>query len=217
MPNKFKELIFNDDSSDNWLFKRYYYSGSNSRYWTFHTALSILAQRDRVPLIIETGCQRLKEDVGAGMSTSIFGEYCLRYGGKLYTVDLFPNHLDICKACTKKYASHIEYVLSDSVAWLKESAVGAADLIYFDSLDYPISPDGLSCTSNEEALKSQQHCLNEFLAAEESSKIDDRTLILIDDNQLPGGGKPRLLKQHLSQAGWVCLMDHQQSLWAREL
>ncbi len=210
-----RELTFTDRLSDNWLFKRYYYSGGNSRYFTFQLALNLLAQKVKNPLIIETGCQRQKEDVGAGMSTSIFGEFVTRYGGKVIAVDLIPKHLEVCKQCTLEYSSNIEYVLSDSVAWLKNIRDIEADLLYLDSLDYPLSPDGLRSINPAEEKASQEHCLNEFLAAVESGVVGTNTIILIDDNQLPGGGKPRLLKNYLCEAGWICLIDFQQSLWIR--
>ena len=217
MASIFKELVFTDDSTDNWFFKDFYFSGSNHRYWTFQVALNLLAQRTQHSVIIETGCQRQADDLGAGMSTSIFGAYCLRYGGKLYAVDIVPRHLEICKECTRPYASQIEYVLSDSVEWLRKSKGIVADLLYLDSLDYPISADGTQSIDPVGEKAAQEHCLNEFLAAQKSGKITSKTIVLVDDNQLPGGGKPRLLKEHLGAAGWICLIDFQQSLWVREL
>jgi hypothetical protein len=214
---KFNTLIYNDDSADNWLHKRYYYAGSNYRFHSFNIALNILVQKYSCPVIIETGCQRIEEDLGGGMSTSIFGEYCARYGGKLYTVDLYQDHLDVCKDCTKPYAHNIEYILSDSVTWLKKSQGIQADLIYLDSLDYAVSLDGTRSTDTAGEIASQKHCLDEFLAAERSGKLKPTTMILIDDNQLPGGGKPKMLKKHLKNKGWTCLIDFQQSLWVREL
>lgn len=240
MDDKFKELVYTDGSSENWLFKRYYYSGSNSRYWTFQLALNLLRQKHPNPVIIETGCQRLKEDLGAGMSTSIFGEYCKRYNGKLYTVDLIESNLNICKQCTTDYSNKIEYVLSDSVAWLKDSQGITADLLYLDSWDHPYGEmlnvyggqkdlqraiNILNAMSLEQVINKhwdllkgcQEHCLNEFKAARDSGKVKASTIILIDDNQLPGGGKSRLLKDYLRKQEYICLLDLQQSLWVKEL
>ncbi|MFH1547075.1 MAG: hypothetical protein ABIC57_01160 [bacterium] len=207
-------IVYTDDKSFNWLFDKYYFCGSNSRYWTFQMALNLLFQRKNSPVIVETGCQRQEDDLGAGMSTSIFGEYCSRHGGKLYTVDLIETHLNICRECTSEHSRNIEYVLSDSVAWLKKAARVNIDLLYLDSLDYPVGSQADDIRMQEAA---QVHCLNEFKAAESSGKLKDNCLILIDDNQLPGGGKPRLLKQYLKAQGWTCLLDLQQSLWVRKL
>lgn len=231
-----KSTVFTSDDAANWLFTKYYYSGSNSRYWTFQMALNIILQTRKNPVIVETGCQRQKDDLGAGMSTSIFGEFCKRYSGKLYTVDLFPNHLNICKECTLDFADVIEYIESDSVAWLQNVKGVQADLLYLDSLDHPywelleayglrdnvdlaikrlasLSHDEVLYRHGESIIPCQQHCLEELIAASKSGVVGPKTLVLIDDNQLPGGGKSRLAKDHLKRNGWTCLLDLQQSLW----
>ncbi len=238
--DKMRELVFTDDSSDNWLYKRYYYDGANFRYWSFQTALNLLVQRTSSPTIIETGCQRQKEDLGAGMSTSLFGEYCKRYGGRLFTVDLISHNLEECKSHTIEYKDYIEYILSDSIQWLSNNRSIVADLLYLDSWDHPHG-ELLNCyggqTDTEAALKildgmtqeevlekhgdllapCQNHCLNEFIAAEQSGKLNNQTVVLIDDNQLSGGGKSRLVKDYLVAKEWICLFDLQQSLWIKEL
>jgi hypothetical protein len=215
MNNELKELVFTDDRSNNWLFEKYYCAGSNSRYWTFQMALNLLVQRTNNPVIVETGCQRMADDLGAGMSTSIFGEYCRYHGGKLYTIDVIEKHLEVCKECTETFASNIEYVLSDSISWLRNCGEITVDLLYLDSLDYPISLDGTKSTDPVGEAKAQNHCLNEFRAAEQSRIITSKTIVLIDDNQLPGGGKPKLLKEYLCKNGYICLFDLQQSLWIK--
>jgi hypothetical protein len=238
--NQFEEVILNDGSSDSWLFNKYYQSGFNCRYWTFQMALNLLVQRTKSPVIIETGCQRLPNDFGAGMSTSIFGEFCFRYNGKLYTVDSIKENLEICKECTKEFSNNIEYLHSDSVVWLRRKMPIIADLIYLDSFDHPYGQI-LDFYGGKEDLESaiqkanavpynnilkqyghliepcQRHCLNEFIEGYKSKKINDNTIVLIDDNQLPGGGKTRLVKKHLIKNNWICLFDHQQTLWVKNI
>lgn len=196
-----------EGSPSNWFHTKYYYAGANARYWTFQMALNLLSQQTDNPVIIETGCQRQQDDIGAGMSTSIFGEYCKEYGGKVISVDMIEHHLNVCRACCSAYTKQIEYVLSDSLTFL-QSYKGRVDLLYLDSVDYPIGDQ-----AGDEALQtaSQTHSLAEFCAAE--NKLHSKTILLIDDNQLPGGGKPKLLKEYLETRGWVCLFDFQQSLW----
>lgn len=200
-----------DQDAGNWFFNKYYFAGSNARYWTFQQALNILNQTVQKPVILETGCQRQADDLGAGMSTSIFAEYVQKYGGKLTTVDLIPMHLEVCKQCTSQFKDVIEYIESDSLIFLANHP-GNIDLLYLDSVDYPVG--------NDEGNKlmqfaSQSHCLKEFQAIE--ARLNPNCLLLIDDNQLPGGGKPRMLKAYLATKGWICLMDFQQSLWIKEL
>ena len=174
-------------------------------------ALNILYQKRENPLIIETGCQRMADDLGAGMSTSIFGEYLKRYGGRLFTVDISQHNLDICKGCTIDFADYIKYVCQDSISFLRHNEE-KADLLYLDSLDYPI---GDEAGDIQKQVAAQVHCLKEFKAAVKGGTVTNSTIILIDDNQLPGGGKPRLLKQHLQDEGYLCLLDLQQSLWVK--
>ena len=204
-----KTSVYTSDDADNWLFNRYYYGGANFRYWTFQLALNILRQTRTSPVIVESGCQRLPEDLGAGMSTSVFGEFVSRYGGRLHTVDLSAENLAICKESTAAWKDSIEYNCSDSIAWLLAGAV-QADLLYLDSLDYPVGEQAGDLAAQHAA---QEHCLNEFKAAESSGVVSSETLIMADDSQLPAGGKPRLLKNYLHESGWICLLDLQQTLW----
>lgn len=234
-----KDLIFTDGASEKWFYKKYYASGGNSRYFTFQLALNLLKQLRENPVIVETGCQRMPDDLGAGMSTSIFGEFCQKYGGHLYTVDLIPQNLSICKNCTARWSNRITYIQSDSIAWLDKGSV-QADLLYLDSLDYDYG--GLlniygGRTDIQKAMKivndlgdaevlkrhsniilpAQEHCLNELRTAIRAGVIKENTILMIDDNQLPGGGKSRLAKEYLTDAHWICLLDFQQTVWVRNL
>ena len=205
-----KDFVFTSDEIEpNWFYKKYFYGGGNSRYWTFQMAMNLLSQQTDNPVIIETGCQRQEDDLGAGMSTSIFGEYCKRYGGKCISVDLIEYHLNVCKRCTVEYAAHIDYVLSDSLEYLRNYN-GPVDLLYLDSLDYPIGDNAGDETMR---MASQTHCLLEFKSIE--PRLQPNTVLLVDDNMLPFGGKPKLLKTYLESKGWTCLFDYQQSLWIR--
>lgn len=228
-----------EDLKDNWFYNRYYYSNANSRYHSFQIVLNMLNQLHEQPTIVETGCQRLEEDLGGGMSTAIFAEYISRYGGKLISVDINPNSVSEGRKVLQKYSNvDAEILLYDSVGFLS-GYHGECDLLYLDSYDYPygeILNQYGGQTDIEEAMKTvrelsrdeildrhmniirdcQEHCLNEYKAIEH--KLSKRCILLIDDNQLAGGGKPRLLKDYLSnQDEWICLYDFQSSLWIREL
>lgn len=210
----YNNLIFTDDSTDNWFYKKYYYGGGNFRYPTFQLVLNLLFQRHDKPNIIETGCQRELNDIGAGMSTSVFAEYIYKYGGTLTSVDNCEEHLRRAKGFMEPWSDKevsITLVLSDSVTFLQNTSI-ACDLLYLDSLDYPI---GSEANDIQKQNAAQTHCLNEFLAIE--NKLKENTIVLIDDNMLPGGGKPKILKQYLCTKGWVCLMDFSQSLWIKKI
>lgn len=204
-------LIYTSDEADNWFHKRYYYAGSNARYYTFQLCLNLLNQRTKDPVIVETGCQRQEEDVGAGMSTSIFAEFVHRYGGRVIAIDIIRAHLDRAKQYVQKWSkAKVQFVEADSVYALANLPV-LPDLLYLDSLDYPIGSQAGDVVRQEQA---QQHCLNEFLAIED--RLPKSTILLIDDNQLPGGGKPKALKSYLLTKGWICLLDSQSSVWIQQ-
>jgi hypothetical protein len=207
-----QEFTYTVTPSENWFYQKYYTCGANGRYFTFQAALNLLSQRKENPLIIETGCQRQENDLGAGMSTSIFGEWCFKYGGSLITVDNCREHLTICKDCTKEWGSVISYIEMDSLRYLLNLSA-SPDLVYLDSLDFPIGDDAGNIKMRDDA---QNHNLKEFLALEKSGRLLPSTIVLLDDNQLPYGGKPALLKKYLEMKGWTCLLDFQQSLWIKE-
>lgn len=239
-----RDLVYTA-SKEAWFYNKYYVNGSNSRFWTFQTALSILCQQKHgngesvIPTIVETGSQRQKDDLGAGMSTSIFAEYISRYNGELHVVDNNPYHLNIAQDCVSewkdKLQNKIAFYCLDSVEFL-ENWMSDIDLLYLDSWDYPIfemakyydSDFNVAVEKMKEVPEMelrrqfkalidpcQNHCLREFQAAEKN--LHSRSILLVDDNNLPGGGKPGTLKPYLEEKGWTCLMDFQQSLWIRNL
>lgn len=239
-----KNLLFcGHDLIDNWFYNRYYYNGNNPRYHTFQIALNILNQSANPPTIIETGCQREEEDVGAGMSTSIFAEYISRYGGKLITVDNNLEHLGRVKSYLKKWPEiNVEFVYSDSVEFLSQYN-DQCQLLYLDSFDYPYGEllniyggkediDKAILTLNnlgrDEVLTRhfdiifpcQEHCLKEFQSIE--SNLTQKTILLIDDCIMAGGGKGRILKDYLLENKqdnnrFKCLIDSYTSLWINHL
>ena len=231
-------LFTGPDHKDNWCYNRWYCSGGNSRYYTWQLVFNLLSQRsDPSATIVETGCQRLKSDIGGGESSTIFCEYISRYGGKLISVDNSPHSIKAAEECTAAYQIEKKFHLSDSVAFLQQYK-GPCDLVYLDSYDYPYG-ELLNAFGGEKDVEvaeeklmkltrteidslfgsvitpCQQHCLNELNAIE--SKLQEDSIILIDDNQLPGGGKPRLSKEYLLDKGWTCLLDFQQTVWVRSL
>jgi len=200
------------DDHNNWFFKKYYFCGASLRYYTFQMSLNILYQCHKDPVIIETGCQREANDIGAGMSTCMFAEFVARYGGKTISVDNNEEHLNRARGFVKKWPdANMEFVHADSEGFLK-SYTGECNLLYLDSLDYPIGNDEHNVRMQQDA---QNYCLAEFLAIE--SSLADDTILLIDDNQFPTGGKPKKLKEYLLIRGWIYLFDLQATLWVKKI
>jgi hypothetical protein len=195
---------------DGW-FDSKYRDLSSFRFPTFKAALNIVLQcrdRESPPIIVETGCVRLPDDWGAGMSTVLFGDFATTYGGSIHTCDISQANVSMCQKLTEPYADSITYHVGDSVEFLSNFS-DHIDLLYLDSYDFPVHENARFA----EIDAPQQHCLNELLAAWD--KIGHTSVILLDDNNLPYGGKPRLAKFFLAKEGWTCVYDHQQSLWVR--
>lgn len=183
------------------------------RYATFKRAFELLMERKHTSCqIVETGCVREKNDYSAGYSTVLFGEFLSRCGGRLESVDVNARNVELCRKLTRPFARFISINVGDSVAfladWPRTHPGTPIDLLYLDSLDYPIAPkDG-------PREPSQQHCLAELEAALPSLAAD--AIVLIDDADLPGGGKARLARERLAQLGWRCVLDDYQTLWTRD-
>jgi predicted O-methyltransferase YrrM len=179
------------------------------RYPTFKSSIGLFLQHlgDRTDgVIVETGTQRLPNDWGAGCSTTVFGETLETFNaGRLWTVDLSPENLATSQHCTQHVAHRIEYVCSDSIAFLKQFD-RPIDFLYLDSLDWWDDP--------QLQRESQEHQLAEVQAI--WAKLRPDCVILLDDNGLPGGGKAKLTKQFLAAQGWTCVLDYHQSLWISE-
>jgi len=188
-----------------------YRERSDWRYVSFLEALRLLGESGG-KTIVETGTIRMVDDWGAGYSTFIFGKYCSLTGAELHTIDIDPRALAVCKAATKEFAAHIRYVEGDSVGVLEDFG-GTIDLLYLDSLDFPIFEGVPSVWESEEVRLSQEHNLNEMKAA--YGKLSPKAAVLIDDNHFPLGGKTEMSKAFLLGEGWKQLINDQQALFVR--
>ena len=170
---------------------------------TQKSALTILTQFSSNPLIVETGCLRLPDDWGGGMSTLVYAKYIARHGGHLITIDYSEVNLDVCKEITKDYAQYITYVHADSLAYLP-TITDKIDMLYLDSMD--VDPVG-------DATAPQEHNLKEFKYAERN--LNDRAVILLDDANFPNGGKVAKTNEYLHEQGYLLLAQRQQALWLK--
>lgn len=166
---------------------------ANGRYKTFFEILKLMDER-HVHTIVETGTERW-QDVqrcfdGDGGSTIIFAHWATENDAKIYSIDINKTHLDYCYNNTQGYINHLDLVLSDSVAFL-EDFPQPIDFLYLDSYDYDVN----------DPKPAQEHCLREILAAE--NKLTPSSIIMIDDCNVPRGGKGYLAIQYLLSRGWV--------------
>lgn len=129
MNNKFLVRYINGDRS------------LGSRLGTMRLALGLL-DHTRENIFVETGTTRknlfntrsVEERAADGCSTVLFGDYCSKYGGKVFTCDINLWNIDNCKIATEEYKQYITYIVDDSVKFLREFNQ-PIDFLYLDSVD----------------------------------------------------------------------------------
>ncbi len=163
---------------------------SNGRYPTFKEALRLITER-KVQTIVEAGTARCGDTNfdGDGGSTIIFGHWACVNEATMFSVDISETHIEIAKNVTQPYLSHLFYVLEDSVTFL-QNFNETIDFLYLDSWDY----------SENDPYPAQIHNLKEVLAA--FDKLSDDSIVMIDDCNVPGGGKGKLAIEFLLHNGW---------------
>ena len=126
------------------------------RYRTFFETLMLALSRNAAN-IVETGTLRLPGNWRFdGQSTWVFGAFAERYGCKLWTCDLMESHIGIARDRTAPFAAQIEYVVSDSVGFLRRFPE-PIDLLYLDAVDFDASAPG---AAQDHALREGQAALH---------------------------------------------------------
>ncbi len=176
---------------------------------TFVETLRLLEQRNG-KLIVETGTSRdgLKNTHGDGAATIVFGKWAQRHGGRVISVDISEDSLKGSQEGLndENLNNVVTLELSDSIAFL-ENFDQKIDLLYLDSYDYSLHDEEIQ-------RKSQEHHLKEFIAVEKN--LHDDTIILIDDCDLPGGGKGKVVVEHMLKKDWVIVTNAYQILMVKK-
>jgi len=174
---------------------------------TFRKTLELL-DKIQAKTIVETGTSRegLHGAKSNGAATIVFGKWAKENNAILHSVDISEQSVSNAQKAVDKQELNkwVQLHLSDSIAFL-EQITSPVDLLYLDSYDYSNDP--------EVQIKSQTHHLLEFKAIE--NKLHDNTLVLIDDCDLPNGGKGKMVVAYMLENGWVKLMDAYQILLVR--
>jgi predicted O-methyltransferase YrrM len=150
--------------------------------------------------IVETGTIRSHlwdYKIGDGHSTLRFAEYCSRFGGKLYSIDIDPHAVVVSKSLVEERFPNadVEVIESDSVAFLK-SFEEPIDVLYLDS-------------DNDANL-----ILEEAKAA--LCNLHPESIILIDDCFNKGSydvEKGELVIPFLESEGWIMELSEYQALF----
>jgi len=162
----------------------------DARAKTMHTALQLMETRN-VKTIVETGTARGGHMAfsGDGGFTIITGYWCSLNGAKLYSVDINPTALKNARTMILDYEEAIDLIEDDSVHFLKNFNK-KIDFLYLDSLDF----------EKDNPEPSQRHHLAEIEAAYD--KLKPNSVVMIDDCDLPHGGKGKLVIDYLVKRGW---------------
>lgn len=175
------------------------------RHPTFNHLFSLMAECHK-PTIVETGTIREVGDaglIGDGHSTLKFADYCSKFGGKVYSVDIDSESVALSSwMVSRKYPDvEVNVIHSDSVAFL-ESFDEPIDVLYLDS-------------DNDANL-----ILNEAKAA--LGCLHEDSIILIDDcfseekKETHGIQKGDLVIPFLEENGWQMVANHYQALFIHE-
>ncbi|GMN09456.1 hypothetical protein MTsPCn9_00880 [Croceitalea sp. MTPC9] len=175
---------------------------------TFLKVMDLMKSID-AKTIIETGTSRegLRGAKSNGAATIVFGKWAKENSAFVHSVDISEESCRNAQQEVDKQNLN-EYVKihhSDSLVFLKDFDK-KVDLLYLDSYDYS--------NDIEVQKKSQEHHLLEFKAIE--NRLHENSIVLIDDCDLPNGGKGKLAIAYMLKNGWKVIMDAYQVLLVRE-
>ncbi len=171
---------------------------------TYKRVLSLLEVTNS-KILIETGTSRegLKGAKSNGAATIVYGKWAKINNAHLHSVDISEKSIRVAKQEVEKQnlSSNVTLHLNDSVEFLNKFEQ-KVDFLYLDSYDY----------TNDKAqqLLSQKHHLDEFKAIED--KLHKNTIVLIDDCDLEGGGKGKLVIEYMKEKDWLIEMEAYQVL-----
>lgn len=173
-------------------------SPHNGRFHTFTKAIELMRDRN-VKVIVETGTSRNgdKNCSGDGCSTLIYGIWAKEHGAVLYSVDINLEFLQSAEMALGSNASSVRFMHEDSVSFLRNFNQ-TIDFLYLDSYDYEA----------HNPRPSQLHHLYEIIAA--YPWLTDNSVVMIDDCNLPNGGKGKDAIEFLLSRGWRIIENRHQ-------
>ena len=148
-----------------------------SRVKFYEYVIPKLVAKNKPIYVLETGAMWLPLEDNSGAFTLVMADLIKNVtGGKIYSVDISPINIEKSKKNTEGFHEAIEFVVSDSVTYIKnlsDEFAASLDLVYLDSYDFSF-PD---------PHPSAQHHLDELEAV--YNRLNDDCGVGIDDNFLP--------------------------------
>ncbi|NDD58645.1 MAG: class I SAM-dependent methyltransferase [Chlamydiae bacterium] len=182
-------------------------SPKDKRYKTFMAAINLLNQR-QAQTIVETGTARFGSSnfEGDGGSSIIFSDWANDHAATFYSVDINQDYINDAYEAVQKTIPNIKtplfFICSDSIEFLRNFGQ-SIDFLYLDSYDFDVN----------DPLPSQQHHLEELKAS--YRWLHEDSVIMIDDCNLPFGGKGKLAIEFLTKRGWKMLRNEYQVILVR--
>jgi predicted O-methyltransferase YrrM len=179
----------------------------NCRYDTFKCALELLEQRG-AQIIVETGTARYGTRYfdSDGGSTIIFAQWAKDHNAHFFSIDISASHLENAQTAVAQYVPEwkntVHFVCNDSIAYLRQVDF-MIDFLYLDSYDYEL----------DNPSPSQTHHLMEIQAA--YPHLKETSIVMIDDCDLPGGGKGKDAIIFLLERGWKIAKNQYQVILYR--
>ncbi len=170
----------------------------DKRFVTFKYVLELMQKR-HVKTIVETGTARKGECEcrGDGCSTPIWGQWAQQTKAFVYSVDIDPKAIQDSSTACQAYLNRMKFITSDSIDFLRNFKK-PIDFLYLDSYDFDYS----------NPAPSQEHHLKEIIAA--YPRLHRKSIVMIDDCDLPLGGKGKLAIQYLLDKGWKVVISEYQ-------
>lgn len=179
-----------------------FYDEKNYRYPTFLHAFQLMEHFDH-HTIVETGTMRGGRDScrGDGCSTLLFSMWAsLRHNCTVDSVDILEGAVEkASNAIQDGGYGQTTIHKQDSVEFL-HAFPKLIDFLYLDSFDY----------SMDKLAECQQHHLREIIAAYD--KLHEKSVVMLDDCDLPMGGKCKLVELFLRQLGWKVIQREYQMI-----
>ncbi len=172
----------------------------DKRYATFQECFKLMEARN-VKVIVETGTSRygLKNCAGDGCSTVLFADWARDHNATLVSVDIDPEAIAESSEAVNSINNNVQFVTQDSISFLSNFGQ-PIDFLYLDSYDFDF----------KNPRPSQVHHLKEIKAV--MPFLHENTIIMIDDCDLPHGGKGKLVIHFLLAHGWQIAMSGYQTI-----
>lgn len=150
------------------VFDRDYAPQLGHRALTFRAVFEQLCTKQS-PCIVETGCLRYAGNfAGDGQSTLLFDCLAQHVGGKVYSVDISPDAIEVAR---NSVSPDVSLTCGDSVSFLAQFEQ-PIDLLYLDSFDFDAN----------EPIPSALHHMYELCAA--MPNLRPGSIVLVDDTSI---------------------------------